>query len=314
MAVTAAHRIALITRGRYDEFPASADVYPGMLLQQNSSLQVAAHAVVGGGGPILVCQEDALSGGSAPTKIASGSIAPVRWAARGDKLSLLLKSGQSITQGATLMSGGDGSVVAGSLNQILKQILAASTTITNTASETAFDNSTVTIAANTLQAGDVIHIRAKAIVSAENSTNTHRIRVYINSQAIADSGAIALAAAEYYEVDLYLLVRSIGATGKIVVDGFYGQIVATTGSAGALNLASTTLDTTAAATLTVKSLASAASTGNVIALQQYEVDIQRAGGNNIMAYAAETVDNSANAGSTPMSDFTNAAFIRAWMP
>lgn len=303
------NRIVLISNGRYDEAPAAADVYPGMALLQNSAGNIIAHNIVGGGGELNVCQEDALQGKTILTKIASGDVCPFRRATRGDLLLMLLQAGQSVTALDPLMSAGDGTLIACPTN-VLKNIVAASTTITSTASETTFSNGSYSLPANFLVAGDVLRIRAKAYCIAENSTNTHRVRLYINSTTLADSTALQLAAADVVIIELALTVRTIGSSGTIIADGFLSASVSGTYTTNGVTLASTTLDTTAAATIAIKSLASAANAGNQIRLDEYRIEVLRNTGVNVLVYAAETKDNSGSTGTS----VNNAMFIRAQVP
>lgn len=286
------NRIALkIGSGRYDEIVAGAELFPGMLVLENSSNQAVAHSVAGGGGHPIIVQEEALAGRTILQAITSGDPAPVRRAGNGDQLLCLLQSGQNVAHGTHLMSAGDGTLMA-VLGPTLANIVAPSTTITNTNVETTFSNGTLTIPANSLKVGDVIRIHARAFCIAQNSTDTHRIRLYINSTTLADSTALALDPNDWVMIDMELTIRTIGATGTFVADGELTTVVAGTPTTVDIIVASTTLDTTAAAVITIKSLASATSTGNQIRLDEFNVQLERAGGINALFTADEAIDNS----------------------
>jgi hypothetical protein len=191
--VVTPNRIKLISHGRYDEAPASADVWPGMVLQNNAALAVAPLATVGGKPPLMVVIEDALQGGDITQKIASGNVVPFTRPVSGDLLLMLLQNGQNVASNVPLMSAGDGTLIANP-GAVLSEIVAPSAVITNTAVETVFSNGSYAIPANLLAVGDVVHIRAKAFCVAVAAAATQRVRMYLGATAIADSTALALVA------------------------------------------------------------------------------------------------------------------------
>lgn len=312
------NRIQLITHGRYDEAVSSADCYPGMALQQNSSLAVAPAAVIGGGvSPKLICLEDALQGGDATQKIASGNVTPMYRPIPGDLVLMLLQNGQNVAANVPLISAGDGTLIT-SPGSVLYEIEAPSTVITNLGTETAFSNGSYTFPANLFAVGDVIHIRSKVFCIAENSTNTHRIRLYLGATPVtlADSTALALAANDYVLFDLVLTIRTITASGTFIGDVAITYTVSGTVTETESTIVSTTLDSTVSELLVIKSLASATSAGNQVRLDEFLVSITKAGGMNTFAISQEAINNSSGAGSSPMSaaNAGTAAFIRCMIP
>lgn len=144
----------------------------------------------------------------------------------------------------------------------LSVAVAASAAVTNTTTETAFDNGSYTIPANGVKAGDVIRIRAQAIATATNSTDTLTVKLKIGSTVIATSGAVDVANNDIAYFDVDLVVRTVGASGTIVAAGVVGLGVEGTVTAKPLKLASTAIDTTAAMTLSVTATWSVANAGN----------------------------------------------------
>lgn len=301
------NRIVLISRGRHEEFPNSADCFPGQIVQRQSDGSIVPHAVAGGRGPVIVVKEEALRGLTINQKIPSGeSSCSVQMAAKGDLLLFLLAIGENVANGANLMSDGLGSLKAYPATvggNKLYEITAPSTTITNTGTETAFSNGSYTVPANTFAVGDVLRIHAKAFCIAENSTNTHRVRVYIGSTTLADSAAVQLAANDVVIIDITLTIRTIGASGTFIADGTVEVSVGGTFTTTPFTIVSTAIDTTATQALTIKSLASAANAGNQIRLDEYEITLDRAGLATEVALvqAYEAINNSAGSA---------AAFIR----
>ena len=310
--MTIPNRIVLISHGRHDELPGNGTgpYYPGMLGAVNSSSQIIAHNVAGGGGPLMVIKEDALAGLDITQHLGVSDAIPFQRPARGDLLLMLLQNGQNVAAQTPLMSAGDGTLMAALVNPIY-QITAASTGITNTATPTTFSNGTYTFPANVLQAGDVIHITGKAVVSAQNSTNTHDVKVLIGATTLADCGASALAAGNFAEFDITMTVRTVGSGGTFVADVITTVNPGGTETATTSTVASTTINTTVTEAVTVTSTASAASTGNIIALQEFQISLARNGGLNVIGNSAEAVNNS---GGTGTSGFNTAAFIRVQIP
>ena len=150
---------------------------------------------------------------------------------------------------------------------------AASTALTNTTTETSFDNSSVVMPANTLNAGDVIRLRAQGICTSTNSTDTLNVKVKIGSTVIAATGAVDVANNDIFFVDVDIPIRTIGASGTLVATGLVGLGVEGTVTAKPTKLASTTIDTTASNTLSVTGTWSVASASNSCRLDVCDVQI-----------------------------------------
>lgn len=295
------NRIMLICHGRYDEAIGDADVYPGQILDiTGGSGHVTQHATKGGAGPVKIAIEDGLVGGDITQKLASGTVVRFYHCISGDVMLFQIAAGQNITKDGKLMSNGDGTLVAfiGS-GGTLYEITAASTAISNTGSETAFSNGSYTIPANTLKAGDVVRIKGRVTVTAQNSTNTNNVKVYLGSTAILDAGAVSLAASDVVVFDFSLTFRTVGASGTVVGSGWFAAGTPGTVTQKAVQLASTSVDTTVTQAITVKDTQSAASAGNSARLD--ELNIANNPVTNALVQAVESVDNSAG---------LTAAFIR----
>jgi hypothetical protein len=322
MALVTPNRIVLISRGRHDEALASATCYPGMGLVMGSNLQVQPYNVAGGGGPVLIAEEDALQGGDATQPLPSGYNIPFRRTAKGDMMLLLLQFGQSVVPGNPLMCAGDGSFAQGPAGYpTLYQITAPSAVITNTAVETAYSNGSYTFPANFFQAGDRVKIHLKTFLISVNSTNTHQEKLYLGVTPItlADSTALAMIANDVVVMDLSFSVRTVGVTGSITAEGTVARTVSGTWTSVPLTVNPTTFDTTQAETLVLKSTASAASPTNQIRLDEFSIELSRGGGISTIAVADDTINNTTGTGSNPMSMFSSttpagfAAFCRAIM-
>lgn len=146
-------------------------------------------------------------------------------------------------------------------------ITAASSTITNSTEETAF-STTFSIPANRLRVGSVINLRARASVSSGNGTDTLTLRARLTNASGTLLGAgpavdVTNGGGDVGDIDLQLVVRSIGASGTVMSVGKIGLLTAVT-STGSSGVA--TVDTTAAITLVITAQWSTALTSNVVAL------------------------------------------------
>lgn len=144
---------------------------------------------------------------------------------------------------------------------------AASTAISNTASETAFDAS-YTIPANSLRAGDVIKVRYQGIATATNSTDTLLVRLRIgglSGTALLVGTATDVANNNVFGGEFTLIVRTVGSSGTVVGVGTHVEAPAASGTASQATmeiLGSTTLDTTADQAVVVTATWSVANAGN----------------------------------------------------
>src|SRR4029079_4695823 len=104
---------------------------------------------------------------------------------------------------------------------ILFAAIVAATVVTNTTTETTFDQN-VTIAANRLQVGDVIRVRGMGICPATNSTDTLTVKLKLGAAVIIATAAVDVANNDIWLIEADIVVRAIGASGSIVAAGNQG--------------------------------------------------------------------------------------------
>lgn len=149
---------------------------------------------------------------------------------------------------------------------------AASTAISNTATETMFDTF-ATINANTLSAGSLLRVRFQGIATATNGADTLAIKLYLatvtTAGSIAGTTLLSLTATDVSNNDVFsgeyeLIFRTVGSSGTMVGAGTYKSIPAAEGTMTIKDdiLASTAVDTTAALYVGVSATWSAASSSN----------------------------------------------------
>lgn len=172
-------------------------------------------------------------------------------------------SNSSIIMLSVLLDGRDSDMSARNLSVIT----AASSTITNTTTETAF-STTFSIPANRLRVGSVLRLRARASVSSGNSTDTLTLRARLTNAAGALLGEgpavdVTNGGGDVGDIDLEMIVRTLGGGGTMMTSGKIGLLTAvtSTGSAGAV-----TIDTTAANVLVITAQWSVASASNIVAM------------------------------------------------
>ena len=89
---------------------AAGAILPGMLVTEGSAWTVVAQATMSVGVMPLVALENRLAGKGVATAYASGDIVRCAVPQRGDEFALLLKTGENVTKGDPIESGGSGYV------------------------------------------------------------------------------------------------------------------------------------------------------------------------------------------------------------
>lgn len=154
---------------------------------------------------------------------------------------------------------------------------AASTAVTNTTTETLFDQF-CTIPAKHLQPGQLIKIRYQGIATATNSTDTLTIKLYIGGltgTALISHAATDVANNDVFQGEYELIIRTIGASGTMVGVGTYKSVPAAEGTMTIKDdiLASTTIDTTTSKVIGVSAQWSVANAGNSCRLDFLRVEL-----------------------------------------
>lgn len=157
---------------------------------------------------------------------------------------------------------------------ILFAAIVAATVVTNTTTETPFDQN-VTFAANRLQVGDVIRVRGMGVCPSTNSTDTLTVKLKLGAAVIIATAATDVANNDIWLIEADIVVRAIGASGSIVATG--NQALGTPGTVTAkpFNLAATTIDTTASQLLAMTATWSVANAGDQARLDIFNVELLR---------------------------------------
>lgn len=143
---------------------------------------------------------------------------------------------------------------------------AASSPVTNTTTETLFDNY-ITIPPNSLGVGSLILLRWQGIATATNSTDTLAIKAYIGGLSgtlLFTHAATDVANDNVFQGEYELIIRTIGASGTMVGCGWGKSVPAAEGTATFKDdiLASTAIDTTVAQVIGCSATWSVANAGN----------------------------------------------------
>lgn len=211
----------------------------------------------------------------------------VYWDITGDPNTGTSGSGAATTSGASNLLIGPAVAAAGSSDDYVYALLspnkdgnltfaavAAATAVTNTTTETDFDQS-ITLPANTLKAGDVIRVRAQAIATATNSTDTVNYKLKLGSTTILATGAVDATNNDIGYIEADIVIRTAGASGTMVAAGSTANGAVGTVTAKPAYLASTAVDTTAALAVKVSATWSAASASDSCRLDVLNVQILR---------------------------------------
>ena len=172
---------------------------------------------------------------------------------------------EAVWVGADLFPGG-------TTGGVLGAAVASSTNLTNTTTETVFSTGSVSIPANSLKVGQVLHLRAKARTPNTNGTDTFQLRARLGGAGGTSLGltpALDVADDNLAVLDLTITVRSIGASGRISVAGIGGVATSlqVTGGVGAI-----AIDTTVANTFDITGKWSQANAGDVAVLEDYTLE------------------------------------------
>ena len=84
---------------------------------------------------------------------------------------------------------------------------------------TAASIGTAAIAANTLRAGNAIHVFSSGIATATNSTDTLTLTLKVGSTAVLTTAALDVANDDIYVIDAWIQIRTIGGSGTAVAAG-----------------------------------------------------------------------------------------------
>lgn len=154
---------------------------------------------------------------------------------------------------------------------------AASTAVSNTVTETLFDQY-CTIPAKHLQPGQLIRIRYQGIATSTNSTDTLAIKLYIGGltgTVLFSHAATDVANDNVFQGEYELIIRTVGSSGTMVGVGTGKSVPAAEGTMTIKDdiLASTTIDTTASKVIGVSATWSVGSASNSCRLDFLRVEL-----------------------------------------
>lgn len=294
-------------RDNHEERRVATIVKPGYLMDTNADGKVIPAATRGAKGELYVAKEDYLQGKTINDAYAVGDLCMIHKAKSGNKIALVLAAGENVAKGDQLISAGDGTVVKYA-SDVLSNVVAQSTAVTNTTTETTFSNGTVTIPANRLKAGDNIRISGRVTFPTTNSTDTALIKLKIGSTVIFATAATDVADADACVFEALLTIRTIGASGTFVASGSFSIGVPGTATYRAFSLVSTAIDTTAAQSITVTCTWSVASASNIAYLQQLSTNIDPVGAPGTGVVPIAKVDVAVD-----LSAEEDPDFVKAWI-
>lgn len=153
--------------------------------------------------------------------------------------------------------------------------VAAGATLTNSTAAT--NLSAYTIAGAGLAVGDVIRVKACGLVADSNDADTLKIELFLGTEEIVEIAATDAADDDMYTIECDIVVRAVGATGKIVAMGHASNLEAV-GSQSMTRFykAEAEEDLSGNVVLAVKGTWSAAHADNQVASQVFNVEILKA--------------------------------------
>lgn len=150
---------------------------------------------------------------------------------------------------------------------------AASTAISNTTTETAFDNASYTFPANALQAGDRIRIRAQGIATTTANSDTLTVKLYVGSNAVCATAAVDSTNSDTFLLDTIVTIRTDGASGTHIANGIVCNGVEGTATMRHDLMASTAINTTTTQAITCKATWSVADANDSCRLDEFSIDL-----------------------------------------
>jgi len=281
--------------GPHFEYPASAALKPGHLVETLSTGKVQKHATHGGVSEMMIALEDALQGNGVTDAYAADDVVTIKAVDRNRRFyGRLPANAVAVTKGSKLMSNGDGTFVLWpSTGSKLYTNAAASTAVSNGVNTEQDYDLTYTLPANMLKVGDVLNIKGHIVVSATASTDTITVKVYLGSTAIVTTAAVDAATGDIITFNVNVVIRTIGASGTFVAYNHNANGVPATGTVKAGFVASTAIDTTTTKVIKASSTWSATSATCTSAVQSLIVTLERGTGIIPLVVADESVDNSA---------------------
>jgi hypothetical protein len=147
---------------------------------------------------------------------------------------------------------------------------AASTSVEDTASETAFDT-TKTIDGAILKAGDVLEVIGRVWVEDQNGADTLTVKLYVGTEEIVTSGAVTHADNDIFWIHAFIQIRVAGASGTLTAGGVVAGGVPGTVTAKPFRKAQASEDLSGDVTIQLKGTYSAAHADNESECEQFIV-------------------------------------------
>ena len=161
-------------------------------------------------------------------------------------------------------------------SSLLHATIASGTDYENATAETVLNGASITIPPNTLKVGNVIRVMLGVKVTDNNSTDTLLIRIRIGGVAgtvICATAALDVADGDAAVIFADIVIREIGATGKLAAAALHGIGPLATGTARPYILGDTAVDTTAALELCATGTWSVAHADNECNVEVFNVSI-----------------------------------------
>lgn len=143
--------------------------------------------------------------------------------------------------------------------------------VENVNTETAF-NVSKTLDGAALKTGDVLHIVAAGTVVDNNSADTLTIKLYVGAQEIVATGAVDVADNDVWYIDAWVVVRDVGASGKLAACGVQALGVPGTVTAKPFSMAEAAEDLSDEVTVQVTATWSAKHADNEVKLDHLIVE------------------------------------------
>lgn len=157
----------------------------------------------------------------------------------------------------------------GDAGELVENVVAASTAVT-AVGPTTFDNGSKTIDGASLRVGDILRVKLAALWSATTGTETANLKLLFGTEEIVATGAVDVANNDIGVIEADIVIRELGATGKVVASGFHALGVPGTVTAKPFFKAEATEDISG--DVAVSATVTHSNTGESVTLQRFTVE------------------------------------------
>lgn len=156
---------------------------------------------------------------------------------------------------------------------LLHAAIASSTAVT-AGTATTFSNANRTIDGGQLKVGDILRIKAAGIVTTSTGSETTTFKIIVGTEAVASTAAVDATNGDVWRIEVDVIVRVVGASGKLLAHGTVANGVPGTATALPFCGAEVTEDISGAAVPVIAQVTNS-STGESVLCHAFTIELIR---------------------------------------